>query len=167
MENILTFNQSIFGTKLKERRTSRRALRSMCKELYVPTDSNVVTYGEEFDIDGGQVVGVDLTVTLSVGLIMGLVAGTAVKSIITLQLTALASASCAAFGGPVGIGIGAAIGVGLAGFLVSKLTQYVTNTLVHNWGGNTPVEYKFDDVISVWIPFRKKDITINIGSLGI
>jgi len=33
MESILTLNQSIFGTKSRERRTSKRALKASVKEL--------------------------------------------------------------------------------------------------------------------------------------
>ena len=53
MENILTLNQSIFGTKTKERRSSRRALKASVQELYVPQESDVITYDEGYDIDGG------------------------------------------------------------------------------------------------------------------
>ena len=53
MENILTLNQSIFGTKTKERRISRRALKASVQELYVPQESDVITYDEGYDIDGG------------------------------------------------------------------------------------------------------------------
>ncbi len=53
MENILTLNQSIFGTKTKERRISRRALKASVQELYVPQESEEITYDEGYDIDGG------------------------------------------------------------------------------------------------------------------
>lgn len=42
MEKILTLNQSIFGTKTKERRISRRALRASVQELYIPQESDII-----------------------------------------------------------------------------------------------------------------------------
>lgn len=56
MNDILTFNQSIFGTKYMERRTSRRAKKAQAKELYTPSDSDIITYDEGYDIDGGAVL---------------------------------------------------------------------------------------------------------------
>jgi hypothetical protein len=53
MENILTLNQSIFGTKSRERRISRRALKASVQELYIPEESDEITYDEGYDIDGG------------------------------------------------------------------------------------------------------------------
>ena len=56
MESILTLNQSIFGTKSSERRISKRALKASVKELYVPQESEEITYDDGYDIDGGAVL---------------------------------------------------------------------------------------------------------------
>ena len=54
MENILTLNQSVFGTKSKERRMSRRSRRALVQGLYTPADADEITYDEGYDIDGGM-----------------------------------------------------------------------------------------------------------------
>jgi hypothetical protein len=53
MENILTLNQSIFGTKSTERKISRRALKASVQELYIPQESEEITYDEGYEVDGG------------------------------------------------------------------------------------------------------------------
>ena len=61
IENILTLNQSIFGTKSRERRISKIALKASVKELYVPQESEEITYDDGYYIDGGaflQIAGV-------------------------------------------------------------------------------------------------------------
>ncbi len=68
MENILTLNQSIFGTKTKERRISRRALKASVQELYVPQESEEITYDEGYDIDGGWILKAISSASLAVSL---------------------------------------------------------------------------------------------------
>jgi hypothetical protein len=61
MDNILTLNQSIFGTRTKKRRISRRALKASAKELYIPQESEEISYDEGYDIDGGMEASVYFT----------------------------------------------------------------------------------------------------------
>ncbi len=56
MENILTLNQSIFGTKSTERKISRRALKASVQELYIPVESEEITYDEGYEVDGGGII---------------------------------------------------------------------------------------------------------------
>lgn len=55
IENILTLNQSIFGTKSRERRISKIALKASVKELYVPQESEEITYDDGYEfLDGNK-----------------------------------------------------------------------------------------------------------------
>lgn len=49
MSDFLTFNQSIFGTNIKERSLSKKAKKAQIMELYTPDDSNVIIYDGSFD----------------------------------------------------------------------------------------------------------------------
>ncbi len=64
----MVLNQSIFGAKTKERRISRRALKASVQELYVPQESDVITYDEGYDIDGGWILKAISSVSLAVSL---------------------------------------------------------------------------------------------------
>jgi hypothetical protein len=76
MENILTLNQSIFGTKTKKRGMSRRALKASTKELYIPQESEEITYDEGYDIDGGGTITFNFTISCTIGgFVQGLCAG--------------------------------------------------------------------------------------------
>jgi len=58
MDKILTLNQSIFGTKTIERRNSKRALKASVHELYIPQESEEITYDEGYDIDDGGTISI-------------------------------------------------------------------------------------------------------------
>lgn len=62
MSDILTFNQSVFDTKTIERSISKRAKKAQSKELYTPVDSDVITYDEGYDVDGGGTFKIRLSV---------------------------------------------------------------------------------------------------------
>ena len=70
MESILTLNQSVFGTKTKERSMSRRSRRAIVQELYTPVDADEITYDEGYDIDGGGI----FTALVTTARITGIVA---------------------------------------------------------------------------------------------
>ena len=61
MRNILTLNQRIFGNNCYERRMSKKALKALASDLYVPVDSEEITYDEGSEIDGGWFLGVQFS----------------------------------------------------------------------------------------------------------
>ena len=88
------------------------------------------------------------------------------KTIIGISLSAKAAIAASIIGGLVGTGIGAAIGVFCAGLLVSAVTQFVINKIGRSWNGQ-PQEFFYDNLFSIWIPFRKNDICLSFGTIGL
>lgn len=56
MSDVLTFNQSIFGTRIRERRLSKKAKKAQSIELYCPEKSDVITYDDGYDVDCGAIL---------------------------------------------------------------------------------------------------------------
>lgn len=56
MDDILSLNQEIFGTKPKEKRMSKEAKKAFSKDIIVPNDVEVVTYEEGYNVDGGAIL---------------------------------------------------------------------------------------------------------------
>lgn len=57
MSDVLTFNQSIFGTKTKKQVLSNKAKKAQKDSLFVPTNVEEISYDEGYEIDGGSVIG--------------------------------------------------------------------------------------------------------------
>ena len=72
MSDFLTFNQSIFGTNIKERSLSKKAKKAQIMELYTPDDSDVIIYDESYDIDGGTSIARGILATAIDTLIVGI-----------------------------------------------------------------------------------------------
>lgn len=132
MENILTLNQSIFGTKTKERRNSRRALKASVQELYVPQESEEITYDEGYDIDGGGTISINLTISFTIGgFIQGMCSG-----LITSIITGLTGG----LGAIVGAVIAPLINKFLIGLFGDSLSTIINNAL---GGGGYSHTYSF------------------------
>ena len=97
MESILTLNQSIFGTKSSERRISKRALKASVKELYVPQETEEITYDDGYDIDGGWFCGVSIDASTCLS-VKNFFTNMVIKSLDNVGLGAIGSACLAALG---------------------------------------------------------------------
>ncbi len=165
MNDILSFNQGLFGTIFRERRASRRVRKEMVQSLVIPDCAVEMTYDDMQQTDGGKTVGINLSITLSAGFALSLVTSTAAKAALTVYLTANLTAAGAAVGGPAALvtgGLSAFIAVAGVGFIVSKLTNLIASSLIDG-PSQTYTVHLFD----MFIPFRKKDITLSLGGSGL
>ena len=97
MESILTLNQSVFGTKSRERRISKRALRASVQELYVPQECEEITYDDGYDIDGGWFVGISVSSDICLS-IKNFFTSMVTKSLDNIGMGAIGTACIAALG---------------------------------------------------------------------
>ena len=139
MENILTLNQSIFGTKTKERRISRRALKASVHDLYVPQESSEITYDDGYDIDGGFYISNDVLIAtvIAVGInpIGGMLWGMGIYKLGCL-ISAAGAKLGAKIGGVIGGFVGTAIGALLGLGLVASVAFTVADALIQGKGIN-------------------------------
>ena len=124
MESILTLNQSIFGTKTKERRISKRALKESVKELYVPQESEEITYDDGYDIDGGG------TIKLGIKFTLGAVISSTVVSSIVGYISGYICTKASKLGAMIGGGWGAVIGFAIGG-VTSGCLAYILNKIIY------------------------------------
>ena len=142
MDNILTLNQSIFGTRTKKRRISRRALKASAKELYIPQESEEISYDEGYDIDGGGSIKIGIKFTL------GAVVGASVVSTIVGFLSGYACTKALKFGTMIGGFWGGAVGF-LAGALISGGIAKAVNKAVYA-GASGRKEITLIDISTGW-----------------
>ena len=123
MENILTLNQSIFGTKTKKRRISRRALKASTKELYVPQKSEEISYDEGYDIDGGGYFTLTMSCTVG-GFVSGLASGV-ITGFVAGFVAGLSTKLGSTIGGWKGAIICGALGMIASNFISSKVNKLI------------------------------------------
>lgn len=162
MNDILNFNQGLFGTIFRERRASKRIRNEMMQPLIIPDCAVEMTYDDMLETNGGAKVGINLSITLSTSFALSLVTSTATKATLAVYLTAQLATVGSSFGGLVTGAVSAFIAVAGVGFIVKKLTNLIASSVI-----SEPSQTYTIHLFNMYIPFRKKDITLNLGGSGL